>query len=483
MELRDYVRVLRTYWRGVLVVVSLGVIAASVYTFTQPKVYAANSTGFVTTGQSDNPALASVNDQLAQSRATSYVDIAKSRATARDAAKDLGLNVDPAALVGKISVTQPLNTVLLQITAKASSPAAARDLADAWGKALATQVASIEDPNQPNAAGIPKVIPVDQAELPKSPVSPVPSRNLFLGFVVGCLLALAYAVVRGNLDRRLQSVEEIEKRGIAVAGLVPTAKFLQRSTRDRVRVAVAEGGPKEGHAAAAEAFRKLRTNLTYMGVDNPPRVIVVTSPNASDGKSTVAANLAAALASTGQNVVPLDADLRRPNVAPAFGLPEGVGLTTALVGQISLQDALQLTSEESGLRVLGAGSIPPNPSELLGTKAMEHLVEELRADHHVIIDAPPLLPVTDAAVLARIADGALLVVAAGKTLDTELDASLEALRAVNANVLGAVMNRAGYLATGYYYAGYYGSTNSGRRRTSRRSRRQAKSLAKKAQKV
>lgn len=482
MELRDYVRVLRTYWRGVLVVVGLCVIAASLYTFSQHRVYAANSTGFVTTGQSTNPALASVNDQLAQSRATSYVNIAKSRATASEAAQLLHLNVDPAALVTQISVTQPLNTVLLQITARASSPVAARDLADAWVKALAHQVASIEDPAHTNAAGIPKVIPVDQAELPKSPVSPVPSRNLLLGFLVGCLLALAYAVVRGNLDRRLQSVEEVEKRGVVVAGLVPTSRFLQRSTDEHARVAVAQGGgPNEGHASAAEAFRKLRTNLTYMNVDNPPRVIVVTSPNASDGKSTVAANLAAALATTGQNVVLVDGDLRRPNVATAFGLVEGVGLTTALVGRISVDDAIQEAPDQTGLKVLAAGSIPPNPSELLGTKAMTHVIEHLRKDHYVIIDAPPLLPVTDAAVLTRQADGAILVVSSGRTLDAELDAALEALRSVGGTMLGVVMNRAGFLATGYYYAGYYGKAKSGKRR-SRKTRREAKRFAKQAQK-
>ena len=124
MELRDYVRVLRTYWRGAVAIVLAVVALAALYTWSQPKVYAANATGFVTTGQSDNPALASVNDQLAQSRATSYVDIAKSRATAKDAIAALGLNTDPASLVSKISVSQPLNTVLLQITAKASSPIA-----------------------------------------------------------------------------------------------------------------------------------------------------------------------------------------------------------------------------------------------------------------------------------------------------------------------------------------------------------------------
>lgn len=474
MELRDYVRVLRTYWRGAVAIVLAVVALAALYTWSQPKVYAANATGFVTTGQSDNPALASVNDQLAQSRATSYVDIAKSRATAKDAIAALGLNTDPASLVSKISVSQPLNTVLLQITAKASSPIAARDLADAWVAALAKQVASIEDPKNTRAVGIPKVIPVESAELPKSPVSPVPSRNLFLGFIVGLLFALAYAVVRGNLDRRLQSVEEIEKFGVSVAGLVPVARFLSRATSEQARIAVDTGGPKEGHAAAAEAFRKLRTNLTYMSVDNPPRVIVVTSPNAGDGKSTVAANLAAAIESAGQRVLLIDGDLRRPSVAKAFGLDDAVGLTNAVVGSIPLQDALQSSPQHPNMKILGAGTIPPNPSELLGSKAMQNVIKAYAADHFVIIDAPPLLPVTDAAVLAAEADGVLVVLSAGKTLDTELAATLESLRSVNAKVLGVVLNRAGFLATGYYYAGYYGQMQQSKGGRSRKKARRSK---------
>src|SRR5262249_47459695 len=153
-------------------------------------------------------------------------------------------------------------------------------------------------------------------------------------------------------------------------------------------------------------FRKLRTNLAYMDVDNPPRVIVVTSPKQSDGKSTVAANLAAAIAIGGQQVTLIDGDLRRPTVADSLAIVAGARLTAVLMGRAPPDEVMQDRPDVPGMRVLASGAIPPNPSELLGSKAMQSLVSELAQDAMVIIDAPPLLPVTDAAVLTRSADGA-----------------------------------------------------------------------------
>ena len=161
-----------------------------------------------------------------------------------------------------------------------------------------------------------------------------------------------------------------------------------------------------------------------MDVDNPPRAIVVTSPKQGDGKSTVAANLAAAIAGSGQPVTLVDADLRRPTVAAAAGLDDTVGLTDVLTGRLELADALQSHPTIEGLSVLTSGARPPNPSEILGSQAMRGVIDDLTAKGMLIIDAPPLLPVTDAAVVAHAADGAFIVVSAGRTLDTELDNAL-----------------------------------------------------------
>jgi capsular exopolysaccharide synthesis family protein len=457
MELRDYLRILRAHWVGVVVITLVGVAVAALYTVSQPKVYAANANGFVSSGQTSDPALASVNDTLAKSRVKSYVDIATSRATAQRVIDDLGLDASPAGLIGDISVDQPLDTVLLKITARSTSPEEAQQLADAWVRALAGQVDEIENP-QGRAGQVVTVVPVESAALPSAPVSPRINLNLLIGLVAGLLLGFAYAMVRTQLDRRLRSAEDVEKEfGVAVAGSVPATQVVNDSAGGRAPLTVAAAAGERG-TESAEAYRKLRTNLAYMDVDNPPRIIVVTSPHQSDGKSTIAANLAAAVALSGESVTLVDGDLRRPMVADSFGLVEGAGLTDVLVGNVDLDDVLQEHHEYDGLKVLAAGSIPPNPSELLGSKAMRSTLERLAETSIVIIDAPPLLPVTDAAVLTTHADGALVVISYGRTLDTELRAALGHLRAVQGKTLGVIFNRvprrnseAGYYG-GYYYS-------------------------------
>ena len=344
MELHDYLRILRSHWIGVTLLAVAGVLAAGAYSLSQPKVYAADAAGFVSTGVNNNPALGSVGDSLAKSRAKSYVDIAKSRATASAVIDQLGLSDAPAALIGNISVDQPADTVLLKISARAATPEQAQALADAWVTALASEVAEIENPDgKPNATGL-RVVPVEAAALPSSPISPRTRLNLLVGLLLGLLLGLVYAVVRNQLDRRIRSADVVEKDfGVPVVGAVPQSPGLAHKPGERAPIAVGVLA-HEASSGEGEAFRKLRTNLAYMNVDDPPRVIVVTSPKEGDGKSTVAINIAAAMAASDRQVVLVDGDLRRPTVAESFGLAEGVGLTDLLIGRVHKEDALQTVS-------------------------------------------------------------------------------------------------------------------------------------------
>ena len=453
MELLDYVRVIRAHWAGVALIVLLALGGAGAYTLTQPQIYAANANGFVSAGGASDAAMQSVQDSLAKSRAASYVDIATSRAVAELVIADLGLDASPSSLISNIDVDQPLNTVSIKITARSRSPIEAQQLADAWVRALATQVAELEDPTGTGADGILGVRPVEAAALPSSPVSPKPMLNLALGLVLGALLGVGYAVLRSLVDRRLRSPEEAERRfGVPIVGRLP----LTRASGDgdgRVIQVTGAASSDADHWGTGEAFRRLRTNLSYMNVDDPPRVIVVTSARPRDGKSTTAANLAAAIALSGQPVTLIDGDLRRPTVADTLNLVEGAGLTNVLIGQVDLDDVLQTHEEITQLSVLAAGSTPPNPSELLGSHAMLSLLKELSERGMVIIDAPPLLPVTDGAVLTRHSDGAIVVVSHGSTLDTDLEECLRQLAAVQGTVLGVVFNRMPRLTSSYgtYY--------------------------------
>ncbi len=206
----------------------------------------------------------------------------------------------------------------------------------------------------------------------------------------------------------------------------------------------------------AEAFRVLRTNMQYVEVDHDQKVFVVTSSLPGEGKSTTAVNLAVTMAVAKNTVVLVEADLRRPQIAERMGLDDGVGTTSVLIGKVALPDALQ-DFEVTGLKVLACGPIPPNPSELLQSVAMEKLLHDLRGLFDVvIIDAPPLLPVTDAALLTAQADGALVVVRHGKTTRDQLSHSLERLEAVDAKALGVVINRTPTKKSGSKYGYGYG---------------------------
>ena len=451
MELSDYLKIARTHWLAILIFTLVGALLAWLVTIFSPQVYAANATGMVRMSGSDSPAEESLGDTLAKSRAVTYVDVATGRAVAQRVIDDLNLNTSPDALITHVTVTQPVDTVSLKIRATASTPGGAQMLADSWVKALATQVDEIE------ASKNIRVIPVEAAALPTRPVSPNPVRNLALGTFLGLLGGLGYGVVRSRMDRRIRDVDTVTQRfGATVAGAIPASPALARGAGERVPIVVA--GPREsGRGQAAEAFFKVRTNLQFMDIDNPPRVIVVTSPLPGDGKSTISANLAVALSEAGHSVILLDGDLRRPVVAESFGLVEGVGLTDLLTGRATLDDVSQYPTMSPRLAVVGAGSIPPNPSELLGSNSMRQLLQSLKGEHMVIIDAPPLLPVTDAAVLTANADGALIVITAGKTLDTQLDAAMSHLEQVNGHILGVIFNKVqtSGLGSGYGYYGYY----------------------------
>lgn len=219
-------------------------------------------------------------------------------------------------------------------------------------------------------------------------------------------------------------------------------------------------------AAASEAFRVLRTNIQFLGLDQPLKTILVTSASPAEGKTTTIANLAVAFAQSGMRVCIVDADLRRPMVAKTFDIDNWSGLTTALLGQKSVESTVRETTVP-GLYVLPSGPIPPNPAELLGSQRMTNLLAELEANFDmVLVDTPPILAVTDAAVLAPKVGGVVLVVRSGKVDRRQALRAKEALAAVKANVLGAVLGAVeGDGEDGYYY--YYYGSNEGQRSSRR----------------
>lgn len=464
LSLLDYVRIARSYWKGIAAFVLVAVLAAFVWSTLQPRIYASDSSGIVVTGGADNLSLSLAGDNLAKSKAKNYQSVAASRLIGDRVIQDLGLSTPVDALLGSISISAPTDTAEIKVTAKSQVPEDAQRIADAWVQALAAQVAELETASTSEAGAPPveasvRLLPLGKAVLPDAPVSPNTKIALAVGALGGLILGLGYALVRNHLDRRLRTVEDVERLvSLPVLGTIPVDHRLDSGSSVVEFAGALTGGDAKHSHAISEALRELRTNLQFIDVDNPPRIIVVTSSVPSEGKSTVTANLAVTMAASGENVVVVDGDLRRPTVVNVFQLVPGVGVTDVLSGKAEISDVLQQWGALPNLHVLGSGIIPPNPSELLGSRSMKKLVETLAQNATVLIDAPPLLPVTDAAVLSRIADGAIVVVRSGKTTQEELLRSVGNLAKAKSHVFGTILNCVPISGSDSY--SYYGAYTS-----------------------
>ena len=286
----------------------------------------------------------------------------------------------------------------------------------------------------------------EPASVPRSPVSPNIPRNVALAAAIGFLLAAIAVLAREFLDDTVKTGEELSR----VLGLPVLASI------GRVRgPGQASGTPiavRDPTSPVAEAFRVLRTNLTFLAVSNPTENLLVTSASIAEGKTTVACNLAIALAQSGRQVVLVDADLRRPDVHHHLGLKNDVGLSSLLLDESrTIEEALAETAV-SGLRALTSGPVPPNPAELLASERMRRRLSQLREwAQVVVVDAPPALPVADASVLAGLCDGVVLVARAGRTRTSTLRQAKAAFDQVGAKVLGAVLNDRALHDQDYYH--------------------------------
>jgi capsular exopolysaccharide synthesis family protein len=437
MDLRDYLRGLRRYWLAVVLMVLVGIGTAFAWTVVQTPVYESVASGVIQTRETEEQGGALYGDSFAITRVPTYLDMATWKRVAEGAAEELGVSIAPEDLATRVTVTNPEGTAILKFTAQGSTPEEAAALAQAWITALGDTIDDVEGGTTGQAPV--SIFAAAAATVADTPIFPDRRAALIIGGILGLGLGIAFALVRTASDRRIRVTDDVEARvHVPVVGIVPISDAF--SGERRLFDPAANAGKNAGFAVS-ESLRTLRTNLRFMNVDNPPRTMVVTSPLPGDGKSTVAANIAATLAASGEQVVLVDGDLRRPTVAKTLGLPGGAGLSDVLAGRVALVDVLQKAPTVPNLFVLTAGSIPPNPSEILGSARMRQVLEQLSAHATIIIDAPPLLPVTDGAVIAHQADGAILVVGVGRTTYDVLDAALAVLDKANGRVLGVVLNK------------------------------------------
>jgi len=456
MDLQDFLKLLRNRWVTIAITTALGVLAAVTYTLMTTPLYQASTRLFVSTTVGRSAAELYQGNRLSQDRVASYTELLTGETLAQRTVDKMDLDMSAPQLKDMIKATAKTDTVLIDVSVMDASPVRARDIANALSDEFVVMVRELETPS-PGASPDARVVVEQKASIPEKPALPNPSRNILGGLAGGLLLGVGLAVVRDRLDNTIKTRETLEE--ISRVGLVGSIP-LDKERRNEPAI-----GFENNNSAIAESFRKLRTNLQFLNVDHPPRQIVITSSTPSEGKSTSAINIALALAEAEFKVVLIDGDMRRPSLDKYLDLVGSVGFSTVLSGAATLSEVLQDTKFPN-LTVMTAGTVPPNPSELLSSLSAKKVLDELREQFdYVIIDSSPILAVTDGAILAAKSDGALIMARYGETKREQLAHAVGTLEDVGAALLGAVFTLTparGHSSYHYSYNyGNYGATRSG----------------------
>ena len=514
MDLRRQGQLVRQWLWLLIAGVLLAGGSAYLVSIALPKVYEAQVTLLV--GESSASSGVNINDLLASQRISqTYANLATTGPILAQVIADAGLETTPDEFRKLVTATAARDSTLVTVAVKNGDPATAADLANAIadqmtaasgtvygrndqvqafiaGQVQATQAQIEETQAEINRlSGLPSrtaaddqqlaalktqaanlresyaalvglagssanaITVVDPATPPAEPSSPRVLLNTLIAAIVGLLIALGIALALEYLDDTVKSSDDVEAAtGLPTLGTI--VKMKNEKGRNEIYQLATLLYPR---GAAAEAYRTLRTNLAFASVDVPVRTLLVTSSIPGEGKTTTSGNLAVAFAQAGRRVILLDADLRKPGIDRLFDLPDLRGLTNLLADdEITLEEVTQ-TTDQANLRIVTTGPLPPNPAELLGSQRMRGILDRLATDADlVIVDSPPLQAVTDAAILASITDGTLLVIDSGRTRRAATQRGREALAKADARVLGAALNRMSTRAGNeYVYYDYYGA--------------------------
>ena len=471
MTIQDFFAAIRQRWRIIVATLLLVLSVTALITWQTPKVYGSSTRVYLLASQESSTG--NLYNMPAAEKET-LVQVASSPVVVDGVREQLGYD-DSVPI--SISASVAGDTTLLDGSATSDTPQRAADIATAVPQVLAS-VARNFAPSLAQSGQAVEAQVISPASTSSLPVEPDLVTNLLMAVLAGLLLGVIFALIRHNLDTRVRA-------GRDLAGLSerPVLAAIPVSSSGSGHDIYVESDP---FGVQAEAVRTLRTNMLFVDVTTGGHSFMITSSLPGEGKTTTAVNLGLAMADSGLKVLLIDADLRHPSVAGALGLEGSVGLTTILLGAAEPDDVIQKWAG-TNLHVLASGDIPPNPSELLGSKAMRSFFDRVSQDFDfVLVDTPPVLPVADPLVVSKLVGGTIMAVAAGSTRKRHLAEALRILGTADVEIGGFVLTKTPAQPNSYY-SYYYGSKQndephkprSNRRRSESRTRRKRDRQAKK----
>lgn len=428
MDLRSYYRALRKHLVVILVLVIAGGALGALRYFTETPLYASKMQFYVSTPLPDG-GNAQSTDQFAQNRVNSYIQLFSTQELAERVLEYSHSELDVAGLIKQTRATADVGTVLIKVQVTDTDPQQVVQLAEGIAAEFGPLVDELDNVGRTTQLVRIKVV---SPPSPAEPISPDRNRLLVIGFGIGLLLGVAYALIRELANKSVSSDDDLAQlTAHPTMGVVPFDP-----TANQTPLVSDETSP----SPRAEALRKLRTRLQLTSPQRQGGVSLITSAVDAEGKTLTAINLALLLGEVGQKVLLVDADLRHPAITALLNLPNSIGLAEVLAGEATLADAV-VAGPVDGVWVLPGGKTPTNPAELLGHQQLADLLTQARASYdQVLVDTTAVLPVSDAVEASVLADDVLLVVRADRTAAREVRQAVEILDSVGAPVRGTVLN-------------------------------------------
>lgn len=442
MSLQDYLDALRRQWIVIVALTIIGAGAAFGYSRTLPPEYSSTAAVMVIPQRGDSTNELVQGSSYVQSLVQTYAVLASSPRVLSPVIDDLGLEETATQLANRVTVVNTLNTVVIEISVTDNDKDRAQETTAAITESL---ISAVADVSPSDATGQPAVRleTIAPARMPQAPIGPNTRLLTLIGAALGLALSVGYALIRRALGTR------VAERGDIAS--VTDAPVLGEIVAWRRNYTVLSTMLRSRDSRAAESFRALAANLKYVAVDRELQVVMMTSSAPHEGKSSVSIGLAAALAESNHDVLVIDADLRRSSVATQLQLEGAVGVTSILVGEATLDEAVQ-HAQSMNIDIIAGGSPAPNPGQLITSHRLRELVAEARERYeYVIIDSAPALVVSDALWLADLSDGVLVVARSGKTRRKQVTAVLAALKSTHKDVVGIVLNAVKRKERGPYY--------------------------------